>query len=111
MDDLRKSTMEQNIREIMGDFMVAVKACCEEIYPPLTGANAQKVLHSMGDPYGLVLQEQTEEVENRLELCMPEEELPKADEMIWMVSSIEPLWDEARATLTSLMEHTAEAHY
>ena len=34
MDNLRKSAMEQNIREIMGDFMVAVKACCEEIHPP-----------------------------------------------------------------------------
>ena len=82
MDDLRKSVMEQNIREIMGDFVVAVTACCEEIYPPLTGADTQKVLHSMGDPYGLALREQTEEVENRLELCMPEEELPEADEMI-----------------------------
>ena len=111
MDDLRRSTMEENIREIMGDFVVAVKACCEKIYPPLTGTDAQKVLHSMGDPYGLVLQEQTEEVENRLELCMLEEELLKTDEMIWMASSMEPLSDEARATLTNLMEHIAEAHY
>ena len=42
---------------------------------------------------------------------MTEEELPKANEMIWMASNIEPLSDEARATLTSLMEHMAEAHY
>ena len=42
---------------------------------------------------------------------MPEEELPKADEMIRMVSSMEPLSDEPRATLTSMMEHIAEAHY
>ena len=65
----------------------------------------------MGDPYGLAIREQTEEVESRLELCMPEEELPEADEMIWMASSMEPLSDEARTTLTSLMEHTAEVHY
>ena len=111
IDDLRRSAMEPSIREIMGNFMMSIKTCCEEIYPPLTGADAQKVLHSMGDPYGLAIREQTEEVENRLELCMPEEELPEADEMIWMVSSMEPLSDEARTTLTSLMEHTAEAHY
>ena len=95
----------------MGDFVVAVKTCCEEIYTPLTVANAQKVLHSMGDPYGLALQQQTDEVENRLELCMPEEELPEAEKLAQMVSNIEPLSDEARATLTSLMEHMAEAHY
>ena len=65
----------------------------------------------MGDPYGLVLRQQTDEVENRLEMCMPEEELPKAKEMAWRVSNIEPLSDEARDTLISLMEHTAEAHY
>ena len=44
-------------------------------------------------------------------MCMPEEELPRAKEMVWMVSNIEPLSDEARDTLMSLMEHTAEAHY
>ena len=42
---------------------------------------------------------------------MPEEELPEAKEMAWMVSNIELLSDEARDTLMSLMEHMAEAHY
>ena len=65
----------------------------------------------MGNPYGLVIREQTEEVEIILELCMPEEELPETDEMLQWASSMEPLSDESRTTLTSMMEHIAEAHY
>ena len=111
IDDLRRSTMELSIREIMGDFVLSIKTCCEEIYPPLTSVDIQKVLHSMGDQYRLAIGEQTEEVESRLELCMPEEELPETDEMLRWASSMEPLSDESRTTLTSMMEHIAEAHY
>ena len=55
IDDLRRSALEPSIREIMGDFVISIKTCCEEIYPPLTSADVQKVLHSMGDPYGLAI--------------------------------------------------------
>ena len=42
---------------------------------------------------------------------MPEEELPETDEMLRWASSMEPLSDESRTTLTSMMEHIAGAHY
>ena len=42
---------------------------------------------------------------------MPEEELPETDEMLRWASSMEPLSDESRTTLTSMMKHIAEAHY
>ena len=32
--DLKVSTAEPDIREIMGDFISATKTCCEEVYPP-----------------------------------------------------------------------------
>ena len=32
--DLKTSTTEPNIREIMGDFILSTKTCCEEVYPP-----------------------------------------------------------------------------
>ena len=66
----------------MGNFITAVKSCCTEVYAPMASANAQKVLHSMGGPCGLALQWQTDEVERSLEMCMPEEELPKVEEMV-----------------------------
>ena len=78
---------------------------------PLKSVDVEKVLHSMGDPFGLVICEQTEEVESRLEVCMPEEELPEVDEMVRWASSIELLSDESKTTLTSMMEHLLEAHY
>ena len=65
----------------------------------------------MGDLFGLAIREQTEEVEARLKVCMPEEELPELDEMVRWASSIEPLSDELKTTLTSMMEHLAEVHY
>ena len=34
IEDLRRSTMEPSIREIMGNFVMSIEACCEEIYPP-----------------------------------------------------------------------------
>ena len=65
----------------------------------------------MGNPFGLAIREQTEEVESRLEVCMPKEELPEADEMVRWASSIEPLSTESKTRLTSMMEHLSEAHY
>ena len=111
IDDLKRRAKEPSIKEIMGDFVLSIKTCCEEIYPPLTSADIRKVLHSMGDPYGLAIREQTEEVESRLQLCMPEEELLETDEMIRWAGSMEPLSDESRTTLTSMLEHIAESHY
>ena len=95
----------------MGDFMMAVKTCCQVIYTPIAGSNAQKVLQLMGDSYGLSLQWQMDEVERRLEICLPEEELPKAEEMVQMTSNVEPLLDKAKDTLRNLMEHMAKAHF
>ena len=65
----------------------------------------------MGDPYGLALQQQTDEVERSLEMCMPEDELPKVEEMVQMTSNAEPLSNKAKDRLTSSMEHTAKAHF
>ena len=59
----------------------------------------------MGDPFGLAIHEQTDEIESRLEVCMPEEDLPEADEMVRWASSIELLSEESKTTLTSMMEH------
>ena len=53
VEDLKKSAMEDDIQEIMGDFITAVISCCTEVYAPMASADAQKVLHSMGDPYGM----------------------------------------------------------
>ena len=32
--DLKTNATEPDIREIMGDFILATKTCCEEVYPP-----------------------------------------------------------------------------
>ena len=32
--DLKESAMGTEIKEIMGDFITAIKSCCEKIYPP-----------------------------------------------------------------------------
>lgn len=45
---------------------------CIEVHTPMMGADPKKVLHSMGDPYGLALRPWTEEIENRMEVAMPE---------------------------------------
>ena len=44
-------------------------------------------------------------------MCMPEEELPEVEEMVQMTSNAEPLSNEVKDRLTSLMEHMAEAHF
>ena len=111
INDLKRSALEPEIREIMGDFILSIKTCCKEIYPPLMIADAQKVLHSMGNPYGLAVWEQTEEVETMLEVSMPEEDLPETDEVVRWESNMEPLSGKSKNTLTSMMEHISEAHY
>ena len=65
----------------------------------------------MGDPYGLAIREQTEEVETMLEVSMPEEDLPEPEEMVRWASRIEPLSEESKTTLIKMMEHLSEAHY
>ena len=69
------------------------------------------MLYSIGDPYGLALREQSEEIETMLEAIMPEEELPEPDEMVRWANSIEPLSEESKETLVRMMEQLAEAHY
>ena len=56
----------------------------------------------MGNPYRLAIQEQTKEEESRLELCMPEEELPETAKMLRWANSIEPLSDESPFPFLSL---------
>ena len=46
-----------------------------------------------------------------LEVSMPEEDLLEMDEMLRWPSSMEPLFDETKTTLISMMEHISEAHY
>ena len=74
-------------------------------------AEVKKVLYSIGDPYGLALREQSEEIETMLEAIMPEEELPELEEMVRWANSIEPLSEESKETLVKMMEQLAEAHY
>ena len=69
------------------------------------------MLHSIGDPYGLALREQTDEVEMMLEVVMPEEELPEPEEMVHWANSIEPLSEESKTVLIKMMEQLSEAHY
>ena len=95
----------------MGDFILVTKLCCEEIYTPLRNADVSKVLHSIGDPYGLAIWEQTEEIETMLEVSMLEEELPEPEEMVRWASSIEPLSDDSKNILIKMMEQLSEAHY
>ena len=68
----------------------------------------------MGDPFGLVIREQTEEVESRLEVCMLEEEPPEVDEMVWWASSIESLSDESKphwqVWWNTYQKHTTKPH-
>ena len=79
--------------------------------PPLRNADVNKVLHSIGDPYGLAIREQTEEIETMLEVSMPEEDLPEPEEMVRWASSIEPLSDDSKNILIKMMEQLSEAHY
>ena len=109
--DLKENATGTEIKEIMGDFITDIKVCCEKIYPPLVNAEVKKVLHSLGDPYGLALREQSEEVETMLEAIMPEEDLPEPEEMVRWANSIEPLSEESKQTLIRMMEQLAEAHY
>ena len=34
INDLKTNATDPEIREIMGDFILATKICCEEVYPP-----------------------------------------------------------------------------
>ena len=77
----------------------------------MAGADPKKVLHALGDPYGLALRPQTEELETRLELAMPEEEVTESQDLLQMVGNIEPILDKAKDTLIVMMDHMAEAYY
>ena len=74
-------------------------------------AKVKKVLHSIGDPFGLALREQSEEIEMMLEVIMPEEELPELEEMLHWANSIEPLSEGSKEILVKMMEQLSEAHY
>ena len=95
----------------MEPFINRVRSICTDVHTPMEGADTKKVLHALGDPYGLALRPQTEETESRLELAMPEEEVTESQDLLQMIESIEPISDKAKDTLVTMMDHTAEAYY
>ena len=85
--ELQEKAKEEEIEEIMGPFINKVKSICTEVYTPMEAADEKKVLHALGDPYGLALRPQTENIENQLELVLPEEEVTESGELLQMVVS------------------------
>ena len=111
VDKLKESAKEEEISEIMKQFIDETKSICKDVYTPMTGTDSRKVLHVMGDFYGLALRPQTEAIEDRLELAMHEEEITEAQDLLQMVGNIEPISDKAKETLIAMMDHTAEAYH
>ena len=111
IEKLRDKAMEEEIEEIMGPFIEEVKEICLEVYAPMESADVKKVLHALGDPYGLALRPQTEDVERQLELVLPEEEVTEPGDLIKMVKNVEPISDKAKELLIKMMEHTSEAYF
>ena len=88
-----------------------MKSICTDVHAPMAGMDPKKVLHALGDPYCLALRPQTEEIENRLELVMPEEEVTESQDLLQMVGNIESISGKAKDTLIVMMDHMAEAYY
>ena len=65
----------------------------------------------MGDLYGLALRPQTEAIEDRLELAMPQEEITNTQDLLQMVGNIEPISDKGKDILIAMMDHTAKAYH
>lgn len=109
--NLKESAKDEAITEIMEEFIDAVKTVCGEVYVPMKGKDTKKVLHLIGDPYSLALRPQTEEIEGRLEVVMPEEELTEMEYLLQIVGSVEPIFDETKEMLIAMMDHTAEVYH
>ena len=95
----------------MKEFINEGKAICRNVHTPMTGTDSKKVLHVMGDPYGLARRPQTEVIEERLELAMPKEEITETQDLLQMVGNIEPISDKAKELLIAMTDHTAEAYH
>ena len=108
--ELQERAMEEEIEEIMEPFINKVKEICTEVYTPMESTDGKKVLHALGDPYGLALRPQTENIERQLELALPEEEVTEPGELLKMVENIEPISDKAKNMLVKMMENTAEGY-
>ena len=108
---LRDKARDEEIKEIMEPFIEEVKEICSEIYAPMESTDTKKVLHALGDRYGLTLRPQTEDVERQLELVLPEEEVTEPGDLIKMVENVEPISDKAKESLIKMMEHTSEAYF
>ena len=109
--ELKEKANNEEIPEIMESFINEVKSICTNIYAPMAGADPKKVLHTLGDPYGLVLRPQSEEIETRLELAMPKEEVTESQDLLQMIGNIELISDKAKDTLIAMMDYTTEAYY
>ena len=109
--ELKEKANDKEISEIMEQFINEVKSICKDVHTPMAGADPKKVLHALEDPYGLALRPQTEEIENQLELVMPEEEVTESQDLLQMIGNIEPILDKAKDTLIVMMDYMVEAYY
>ena len=111
VNKLKEKANEEEISEIMEQFIDEIKSICKDVHAPIAGTDPKKVLHAIGDPYGLALRPQTEEIENKLELVMPDEGIMELLELLQRIGNIDPISDKAKGTLLAMMDHTAEAYY
>ena len=51
------------------------------------------------------------EIEERLEVAIPEEELTETEDLLQIVGSVEPISDETKERLITMMDHTAEVYH
>ena len=109
--DLKESATGTEIKEIMGDFITAIKSCVKRSTPPPHECRSKKGAIFNRRSLWTGLERTSEEIETMLEAIMPEEELPEPEEMVRWANSIEPLSEESKETLVKMMEQLVEAHY
>ena len=109
IEDFKKHTEMEEIREVMQKLVEDVNEACMKVYAPVTEASILNMVQLVRDPCGLVLCPTTERIENMLEDIMPEEETPEGEEVAHLVQDINPISPEAKDMIVALMDHTAVA--
>ena len=107
IDDLKKRIQTKDVQEFMQKFVEDVKSACGMIYTTIKEANVLNVLKAIKDPCRLMLQPLCDTFENSLEDIMPDEEVPKGEDVTHHVEEIKPISEEVKDMIVALVDNTA----
>ena len=108
--DVMANRVEEGDASAMRQAIMDCKEAIMVVMPGMEEADPAIILAAVRDPSCLAIHPRTEENQQKLEDLMPLAEIPKGEDVVADIDSMEPLTDDQRKQISKLFEDMEVAH-